>query len=126
MKILIDMNLSPRWVDTLAQAGFEAIHWSRIGSPKAPDEEILAWAASHGMVLLTHDLDFRAILAAIRGVEPSVVQIRSEDVNPDRIGARVISAITQSTTELRHGAIVSIDPARARVRLLPLGDAQDE
>jgi len=27
MKILVDMNLSPRWVEFLANAGIEAIHW---------------------------------------------------------------------------------------------------
>ncbi|MCC5635132.1 DUF5615 family PIN-like protein [Nostoc sp. CHAB 5844] len=31
MKILIDINLSPEWVETFAQAGIEAVHWSTIG-----------------------------------------------------------------------------------------------
>ena len=26
MKLLIDMNLSPRWVDVLSAAGFEVLH----------------------------------------------------------------------------------------------------
>jgi len=26
MRLLIDMNLSPRWVDLLVEAGFEAAH----------------------------------------------------------------------------------------------------
>jgi predicted nuclease of predicted toxin-antitoxin system len=30
MKILIDMNLSPLWVDVLTAAGIEAMHWSTI------------------------------------------------------------------------------------------------
>ena len=37
MKFLIDMNLSPAWVEVLKQASFEAIHWSEIGTPKASD-----------------------------------------------------------------------------------------
>lgn len=41
MKILIDMNLSPAWVDVLNQAGHEAIHWSNVGDPRAPDAQIL-------------------------------------------------------------------------------------
>jgi predicted nuclease of predicted toxin-antitoxin system len=32
MKILIDMNLSPDWVNYFAASGIEAIHWSRVGS----------------------------------------------------------------------------------------------
>jgi predicted nuclease of predicted toxin-antitoxin system len=30
MKFLIDMNLSPRWVDTLLAAGVEAAHCTRL------------------------------------------------------------------------------------------------
>ncbi len=32
MKLLIDMNLSPRWAKFVADAGFEAAHWSAIGA----------------------------------------------------------------------------------------------
>ena len=28
MKLLVDMNLSPSWVERLARHGFEAVHWS--------------------------------------------------------------------------------------------------
>ncbi len=33
MKILIDMNLSPQWVDVFTTAKIESIHWSNIGDP---------------------------------------------------------------------------------------------
>ena len=31
MKLLIDMNLSPRWIRTLVDAGIDAEHWSTLG-----------------------------------------------------------------------------------------------
>lgn len=37
MKILLDMNLSPAWVEFLEGEGFEAVHWSLVGEPNAPD-----------------------------------------------------------------------------------------
>ena len=37
MKLLIDMNLSPLWVQFLSDSGFEGIHWSTIGEPSVPD-----------------------------------------------------------------------------------------
>jgi hypothetical protein len=37
VKLLVDMNLSPSWVDRLARHGFEAVHWSTIGAATAPD-----------------------------------------------------------------------------------------
>ena len=52
MKLLVDMNLSPRWVERLAGHGFEAVHWSTIGAATAPDVEILAWANEHGFVVI--------------------------------------------------------------------------
>jgi predicted nuclease of predicted toxin-antitoxin system len=32
MKILIDMNLSPRWQKFLTEAGLQAAHWSEHGA----------------------------------------------------------------------------------------------
>ena len=58
MKLLVDMNLSPRWLTLLASAGWEAIHWGTLGKHDAPDSEILAYAALNEYVI-THDLDFR-------------------------------------------------------------------
>jgi predicted nuclease of predicted toxin-antitoxin system len=74
VKLLIDMNLSPAWVDFLRAAGIEAAHWASIGERDAPDTDIMAYAAARGYVVLTHDLDFGAILAATNGAKPSVVQ----------------------------------------------------
>jgi predicted nuclease of predicted toxin-antitoxin system len=120
MKLLVDMNLSPRWVDLLADAGIDAAHWSTLGAADAPDSEIMAFAKAKGYVVLTHDLDFSAILAATHGDKPSVVQIRSEDLSPDVIGRPVIDALRQMTAELEEGALLTVDPNRTRLRVLPL------
>ena len=120
MKILVDMNLSPGWVADLARAGFEAIHWSSIGAGNAADVELMLWAAEHDHVVLTADLDFGSILAATQRRGPSVIQVRSDDLSFQAIGAAVVIAIEQSSQELADGAIVSVDPMRARLRVLPL------
>jgi predicted nuclease of predicted toxin-antitoxin system len=120
MKILVDMNLSPRWAELLANAGFTAIHWSTVGRGDAPDAEIMMLAAERGYVVLAHGLDFGAILAATNGERPSVVQIRAEDVSPAVIGSRVVAALRQVESELDAGALLTIDADRTRLRLLPL------
>lgn len=84
MKVVIDMNLSPRWVKMLTDAGFETRHWSNCGSPDASASEIMAFAAADNHVVLTHDLDFGAILAATQGKKPSVIQIRADEVSPEK------------------------------------------
>jgi predicted nuclease of predicted toxin-antitoxin system len=120
MKLLVDMNLSPRWIGLLVNSGIEAAHWSTLGANNAPDTEIMTYASANGYVVLTHDLDFSAILAATHGEKPSVVQIRADDVSPDVIGLQVITALRQMASELADGALLTIDPNRTRMRLLPL------
>ena len=120
MKLLIDMNLSPRWVKLLLDAGIEASHWSDLGRANASDAEIMAFARANGYAVLTHDLDFSAILAATQDAKPSVIQIRAEDVRPETAGQVLIEAVRQMAPQLAEGALVTIDPARARLRILPL------
>ncbi|HET7849773.1 MAG TPA: DUF5615 family PIN-like protein, partial [Pseudolabrys sp.] len=100
MKILVDMNLSPTWVEFLTKAGYEAVHWSETGSARATDLELMTWAAEHNYVILTADLDFGAMLAASKGNSPSVVQVRSDILTPPAIGTAVIRALTQAKQEL--------------------------
>ncbi len=120
MKLLIDMNLSPRWVGVLAEAGIESAHWSNIGDPTAPDPDIMAFARTNGYVVLTHDLDFGAILAATHGDKPSVVQIRAANLAPEMIAAHVVAAVGQLSAEIDAGALLTVEPGRTRARLLPL------
>jgi len=120
MKLLLDMNLSPGWVRFLEENGFEAVHWSAAGDPTATDRVIMAWARDRGFVVITHDLDFSAILASTDAVGPSVVQIRTQDVLPDTIGSDVVRVLRDHSTALEQGAIVSIDELASRVRVLPV------
>jgi predicted nuclease of predicted toxin-antitoxin system len=120
MKLLLDMNLSPTWVGFLEENGFEAVHWSTIGLPTATDAVIMAWARDRGFVVITHDLDFSALLAYTEGVGPSVLQVRTQDVLPDAIGSDVMRALRDHGAALDQGAIVSIDQPASRVRVLPI------
>ena len=120
MKLLVDMNLSPAWVDVFQAESWESRHWSTTGNPSASDREIIDWAAHHGFVIVTHDLDFGSILARQGRQSPSVVQIRGQEVLPAAIGSPVIAAIRRFEPELDAGALVTIDAARSRARILPL------
>lgn len=120
MKLVLDMNLSPQWVPVLKQAGHEALHWSGIGDPAAPDRTIMQWAHAHDRIVFTHDLDFSALLAATQADGPSVLQVRTQDVLPAALAPTVLAALKQFHEALEAGAIVTIDAARVRARILPL------
>ena len=120
MKLLVDLNLSPLWVEELGRAGIEAVHWSAVGDPRAPDEQIFEWARAEHFVVFTHDLDFGRILALSGLAGPSVVQLRTHDLLPAAAGPLVIDALAAHRELLDSGALLVIDPASARVRILPI------
>lgn len=80
----------------------------------------MAWAAANDHIVFTHDLDFAMILAAIGSSKPSVVQLRHPDIHPNKEGTFVSELLLQYQTELEQGALLSIEPRKHRVRLLPL------
>jgi predicted nuclease of predicted toxin-antitoxin system len=120
IKLLIDMNLSPGWVDVLKRQGWQAVHWSRIGDPRALDRTLMQWAQTNGYVIFTHDLDFGTLLAASHAEGPSVIQIRTQDVLPEHLEAIVIAALRQYETLLQAGALVIVNENNLRARVLPL------
>ncbi len=120
LKLLIDMNLSPKWVRVLRNAGWQAVHWSTVGDKQASDKVILNWARDHGYAVFTHDLDFGAILAASRVTGPSVIQVRTRAVLPDHLEGTVIAALKNHSTDLSSGALLMIDANRNRIRILPM------
>jgi predicted nuclease of predicted toxin-antitoxin system len=122
MKVLIDMNLSPSWVQALEDHGFEVLHWSSVGDGRAPDSVVLAWAKDNGYIVFTNDLDFGAILANTRASAPSVIQVRTQDLSPARLIGLVVRGLRQHESALERGAVISIDEERLRSRVLPLVD----
>jgi predicted nuclease of predicted toxin-antitoxin system len=121
MRLLIDMNLTPRWVPFLRNAGNEAVHWSSVGPVGAKDSQICDYAREDGLVILTNDLDFPQILAHTRGTAPSVVLLRGEPLVPEARGSALLGALHDCAAELNHGAIVTLDWSdKPRARVLPL------
>jgi predicted nuclease of predicted toxin-antitoxin system len=114
------MNLAPRWQDFFADHGIEAVHWSEVGLPTARDIEILEFVRNKNFVIITHDLDFSALLSRTRRFGPSVIQVRTQDVTPKAIGNIVLAALKEHRKEIDTGAIVSINAYNLRVRILPI------
>ena len=120
MKLVVDVNLPPKWVEFLATRGIEAVHWSQVGDLRATDAAIMTWARDGGYVVLTSDLDFSALLATNSATGPSVIQVRTQDVFPESLGALVIRVLLEQSDALESGAIITIDEIAARVRILPI------
>ena len=119
MKILIDMNLSPTWVEVFERHGWHAQHWSSVGDPRATDSVIIDWARENEYLVFTHDLDFGTLLALTHAKGPSVIQIRTQDVMPSHLEILVVQILKQYESQIKSGALISADEVKARIRILP-------
>jgi predicted nuclease of predicted toxin-antitoxin system len=119
VKLVVDMNLSPDWVAVLQRLGWETVHWSTVGNPRATDPQIMAWANATGHVVFTHDLGFGGLLAATDAGGPSVIQV-PQDVTPGHLETILVAALRTHQVVLEEGALVTVDEGRSRVRILPI------
>ena len=119
MKLLIDMNLPPEWVNVFVDNGLHAVHWNDIGDPRASDRTIMAWARENNYVVFTRDLDFGTLLATTGVHGPSVIQVGAKDVMPQSLGTLLIRIINQHESTLKSGVLLTVTEDRVRLRDLP-------
>jgi predicted nuclease of predicted toxin-antitoxin system len=126
MKLIVDVNLAVRWAKMLSDCGIEAVHWSAIGATNTPDIKIMAYAKKNGYSIFTNDLDFSTILVSTRADGPSVIQIRAEDTRPEAHFDRVINSLNKFSTAIEQGTIITIDPIKTRVHILPFKPSENQ
>jgi predicted nuclease of predicted toxin-antitoxin system len=120
MKILIDMNLSPKFMDVLINNGIDTTHWTKIGAPNAKDTEVMEYASNNNCIIMTCDLDFNVILSITHDLKPSVVLIRAQRINAEQDGGWIAALLKENADALDKGAILVVDYKKFRLRLLPL------
>lgn len=120
MRFLVDMPISPRTADWLAESGHDAVHAFSIGLGDAPDRVLLERAAREERIVITADTDFPQLLALSGETAPGVILFRGGDYSQgetEQLLARVLQAIPEAT--LAHSVCV-VDRTRIRCRALPL------
>lgn len=80
----------------------------------------MAWAVTNGYIVFTHDLDLGILLATTQANAPSVIQVRTQDILRATLENIVIPVLRQFESELERGALITIDPSRSRIRILPI------
>lgn len=112
IKLVVDISLSPTWVDFLAKHGWPAVHWSTVGDVRAKDQVVMEWAREHGHVVFTHDLDFGTLLALTRARGPSVIQVRTQDVLPQHLAERGVELADACGDSVAADGPVKLDCCR--------------
>lgn len=122
MKLLLDQGLPRTAVQLLDGIGTDSQHVSDVGFSEADDAEILERARFENRVVVTLDADFHALLALSGARGPSVIRLRIEGLKGQELKLILEQTVRQFDEDLQQGAVITIQPGRARIRLLPLID----
>lgn len=123
MRILVDESLSDTVAELLAGAGHDVLHLRDLDLLGAPDTVVMRAAADDARVLISADTDFGELLALNRHPGPSVVILRRSPHRPTEQAQLLLGALPDLEDSLIEGAVVSLTPATARVRKLPIDPA---
>jgi predicted nuclease of predicted toxin-antitoxin system len=124
MRFLIDNALSPVLATVLEQAGHDAVHVRAIGLHRSDDVVVFDRAAAEDRIVVSADTDFGTVLAARSAQKPSVIQFRGRGSRkPEALARAIVSNLPQIIDALHAGSIVTFEPARIRVRALPINTA---
>lgn len=105
----------------LRQGGHDAVHVREYGLADTDDPVIFDRAEQEDRVVVSADTDFGTLLATRKRTVPSIVLFRG--ALPRRPAAQVavlIANLPALTEALVAGAIVVLEPARIRIRTLPI------
>ena len=121
MRILVDMNVDIRVAEWLRGQGHDAVHLRDQGLHRMPNGEIFVKALSEDRVVLTSDLDFGEIAAALKDTAGKVVLLRLQNSRAANVTRRLSSVLSRVERDLAAGAVVIVEESWHRVRPLPIG-----
>ena len=126
MKLLLDQGLPRSAVLHLRNQQIEAVRVGDRGLAPASDLKILDVGRQEGMVVVTLDADFHALLALSGVTGPSVIRIRIEGLRGEDLARLLVSVIEICDDDLLKGAMVSVTENGVRIRRLPVFRAPSE
>jgi len=80
----------------------------------------VALAEREDRALVSHDLDFSALLAVQGRTRPSLITLRLRSFDPQEIASRLVAVLPGVAAVLARGAAATVEDSHVRIRLLPI------
>ena len=120
MKLLLDQGLPRSTARLLRETGIDTVHASEIGHSTSEDAILLERGRGEERTIVTLDADFHALLALSGATSPSVIRIRIEGLKGETAANLIRTILSRCETDLKQGAVVTVEQHRIRIRRLPL------
>ena len=120
MRFLADMGVSLRVCQWLRNGGHDIVHLRDEKLQRLPNGAIFQKAIAEDRILLTFDLDFGEILAGAGSRAVSVILFRLHNTRTPHVIQRLAVVLDRAAEALETGAVVVVEDARYRVRMLPI------
>lgn len=119
-RLLLDQGLPRSPPRHLERLGIRSVHAADIGLSRAADREIVAEARAQGLAIVTLDADFHALIALSGKTRPTVIRIRREGLDGERIAALIAEVMARLPEAISRGALITVTERNIRVRHLPV------
>ena len=121
-ELLLDQGLPKSTATILRTAGWVVTHVSEVGMSRATEEEILKYTEHNQYTCMTLDSDFHAMLAVTDARSPSVIRLRIEGLNGEKLAGLLLKIWPKIEKHVNEGAMVTVTKRTVRVRRLPLSE----
>ena len=117
---LVDEDLPRSLSRSLTLAGFRAEDGRDVGLRGAPDDEVMRYAISHDLTLLSADLGFANVLRFPLGSHAGIVIARfPHELSTATLVEAILTALQRLSDDEIGGNLVIIEPSRIRLRRRP-------
>jgi predicted nuclease of predicted toxin-antitoxin system len=120
IRLILDQGVPRDAAAVLREAGFECDHVGELGLSRAQDTGILELARQRQAVVVTLDTDFHAILAVSMATGPSVIRLRLQGLDGDRVANLVADLVGQFAVELGKGRLLTVKRRKTTCHMLPI------
>lgn len=113
---LVDANVPKSVVRCLRDLGHDVADVREILPNGAADQDIFDRAQGERRIIVTHDLGFGNLIAYPPGAHAGIITIRPQNLSP-KTTARIVCSYVRVHADRLPGAIVTLSPRGARVRM---------